>query len=381
MEMKTRVAIVGLPNVGKSSLFNALAQKSIAQSENFPFCTIEPNVAPIPVPDKYLSRLGEFANSRRSLPALMEWVDVAGLVKGASRGEGLGNRFLATVRECDAICHLIRCYDDPNVVHVDGRVDPLADAEVINLELLLADLDHVGRRLDKTTCKDDERDTLEKIEIGLQKGIPARALGLSEDEKFTIKSMGLLTLKPVLYTLNIDEVDFMYDREASFSRLRDSLKTIQYSDPETQLYAIVSAKFEAEIASRSQQEQHEYLVSLGMETESSINLDSLLSYNVLPSLIQKLLNISLVYTGPGVSPERSRTTKAYLFRDMKLNAFDMAGRLHGEIQRGFVCAEVVSAKKLLQHNSLNAARECGIVRTEGKSYLIQSEDVILIKWN
>lgn len=380
MEMKTRVAIIGLPNVGKSSLFNALAQKSIAQSANFPFCTIEPNVAPIPVPDKYLLRLGEFANSRRSLPALMEWVDVAGLVKGASRGEGLGNRFLATVRECDAICHLIRCYDDPDIIHVDGRVDPLADAEVVNLELLLADLSHVGRRLERSSCIGDERDTLEKVEIGLQKGIPARALGLSEDEKFTIKSMGLLSLKPVLYTLNIDEVDFMFDREASFSRLKESLKTIQYSDPETQLYAIVSAKFEAEIASRSQKDQLEYLESLGIEIESSSTLDSMLSYNVLPSLIQKLLNISIVYTGPGVSPERSRTTKAYLIRDMNLNAFDMAGRLHGDIQRGFVCAEVVSAENLLQHDSLNAARESGNVRTEGKNYIIQSQDVIFIKW-
>jgi GTP-binding protein YchF len=381
MEMKTKVAILGLPNVGKSTLFNALAQKSIAHAANFPFCTIEPNIAPIPVPSQHLAKLGTFANSRRSLPATMEWVDVAGLVKGASRGEGLGNRFLATVRECDAICHLLRCYEDPDVIHVDGKVDPVADAEVVNLELVLADLAHVGRRLAKSTCKGEERDVLEKVENGLEKGIPARAIGLSDDEQFSIKSMGLLTLKPVLYALNIDEVDFMFDKEALFTQLRDKLKGIQYSDPNTQEYAVVSAKFEAEMTEKSKLEQLDYVSSLGLELEDGEDLDDLLCCNVLPLLIQKLLNISLVYTGPGVSPERSRTTKAYLFRHGKLDALGLAGRLHGEIERGFICAEVASAEVLLQHEGFTAAKESGDIRTEGKNYVVQSGDVVLIKWN
>ncbi len=375
--MKIRIGIIGLPNVGKSSLFNALAKKSIAQSANFPFCTIEPNVAPVPVPDPYLNELGEFANSRRLVSATMEWVDVAGLVKGASRGEGLGNRFLATVRECNVICHLIRCYDDPDVIHVDGRVDPLADAEVVNLELLLADLAHVGRRLEKASCKDTEREVLEKVEAGLEKGIPARAIGLTEEEKFIIKSMGLLTLKPVVYTFNVDEVDFMFDRDGTFSRLKNDMKLLQYSDPETQQYAIVSAKFEAEISSKSKNEQVDYLSSLDLEPHESV--ESLLCYNVLPCLVQKLLGLSLFYTGPGVSPQRSRTTKSYL-NSNGLNAFDVAGRLHGEIERGFICAEVANAEILLKHEGFFAAKEAGCIRTEGKSYAIQPNDVVFIKW-
>eukprot|EP00551_Chaetoceros_affinis_P005056 CAMPEP_0203674216 /NCGR_PEP_ID=MMETSP0090-20130426/15317_1 /ASSEMBLY_ACC=CAM_ASM_001088 /TAXON_ID=426623 /ORGANISM="Chaetoceros affinis, Strain CCMP159" /LENGTH=303 /DNA_ID=CAMNT_0050540029 /DNA_START=401 /DNA_END=1308 /DNA_ORIENTATION=- len=303
----------------------------------------------------------------------MEWIDVAGLVKGASRGEGLGNKFLATVRECDAICHLIRCYDDPDVIHVDGKVDPIADAEIVNLELLLADLAHVGRRLEKNTCKGTERSTLVKIEAGLEKGVPARAIGLSEDEKCAIKSMGLLTLKPVVYTFNVDEVDFMFDRDGIFSRMKKEMRSIQYSDPNTQQYAIVSAKFEAEIASKSRSEQIDYLSSLDLENHESV--ESLLCYNILPSLVQKLLGLSLFYTGPGVSPERSQTTKSYLY-SKGFNALDVASRLHGEIQRGFICAEVTNAVTLLKHKSFFAAKESGCIRTEGKNYPIQSNDVL-----
>lgn len=382
LHMKTRIAIVGLPNVGKSKLFNAVSQKSIAESANYPFCTIEPNIAPIPVPDAYLEKLSVLANSRRYVPATMELVDVAGLVEGASRGEGLGNRFLATVRECDVICHLLRCYEDPDVIHVNGKVDPLADAEVVNLELLLADLAHVTRRLERTTCKGDERDVLEKVEQSLQKGIPARAVGLTAEEKFVIKSMGLLTLKPVLFTFNVDEVDFMFDREALFTRLKESMSKIQYSDPETQQYAIVSAKFEAEFTSKSKEEQTEYLSSLGIELETNEEaMDDLLSYNVLPNIARELLSLSIVYTGPGVAPERSQTTKSYLFSNGSMNPVGLAGRIHAEIEKGFICAEITHASKLLEHSSYNAAKESGSIRTEGKNYVMQANDVVLIKWN
>ncbi len=383
MNMKTRIAIVGLPNVGKSQLFNAVAQKSIAESANYPFCTIEPNITPIPVPDKYLEKLSILAKSTRHVPATMELVDVAGLVEGASRGEGLGNRFLATVRECDVICHLLRCYEDPDVIHVNGKVDPVADAEVVNLELLLADLAHVTRRLERTSCKGEERTVLEKIEECLQRGIPARAIGLSAVEKFVIKSMGLLTLKPVLYTFNVDEVDFMFDREALFARLKESMNNLQYSDPETQQYAMVSAKFEAEFTSKTRLEQGDYLSSLGVELESDDEtMNDLLSYKVLPNIVRTLLGLSLVYTGPGVPPERSRTTKAYLFSsDDTLNPVNLAGKIHAEIEKGFICAEITQANKLLDHPSYVAAKESGSIRTEGKKYIIQSNDVVFIKWN
>ena len=207
---KIRVGIVGLPNVGKSTLFNALAQQSLAQAANFPFCTIEPNVAPIAVPSDHLHDLSAFAGTTRTVPATIEWVDIAGLAKGASRGEGLGNKFLGTARECDALCHVVRAFADPGIVHVDGKMDPAADAEAINLELLLADAAHVERRLEKTTCRGEEREALEVVLEGLQRGVPARAAGLTDAQlrNAGVRSMGLLTLKPVLYTFNVDEEDF-----------------------------------------------------------------------------------------------------------------------------------------------------------------------------
>jgi GTP-binding protein YchF len=375
------VGILGLPNVGKSTLFNALHQKTVARAENFPFCTVDPNLAPVVVPDDYLQALGTLARSSKQIPATMEWVDVAGLAKGAHRGEGLGNLFLATLRECHAICHVVRVFDDANIIHVEGKIDPAADIQVVNLELVLADLAHVERRLEKKTCGCQERDALLKVVDGLKQGIPARAIGLSKQEAFSIKSMGLLTLKPVLYAFNVDEVDFLLGREEASGRAAEIVQSIQYFDPSTDMFTIVSANIEAQVSRRDGEEREEYL-SLLMGAQLESNFDNLSScYNTaLPSLICKLLNLSVVYTGPGVPPERSRTTRAHLFPTNSWTANDLARRLHGDIQKGFIRAEVVPAELLLEHDSYTAAKEAGCIRTEGRDYVLNSNDVVLIKW-
>lgn len=378
MTMKIRVGILGLPNVGKSTLFNALNKKSVARAENFPFCTVDPNLAPVLVSSPYLERLGTFSGSITTIPATMECVDVAGLAKGAHRGEGLGNQFLGTLRECDAICHLVRMFDDRNIIHVDGKVDPTADAEVVNLELVLADLQHVERRLEKTTCGGLERATRTRVVAGLKQGVPARAISLSENEAFSIKSMGLLTLKPVLYAFNVDEVDFLLGREDASKRAAGILKSIQYCDSSRDMFTLVSAKIEAEVSKRDGKEREEYLSLLGVELEPK--LDGFLSHEVIPFMICKLLDLIVVYTGPGVPPERSRTTKAYLFSANSWTADDLAGRLHGEIKKGFIRAEVTPAEILLEYASYTAAKASGCIRTEGRDYVLNSNDVVLIKW-
>jgi GTP-binding protein YchF len=376
LKMKTRVGILGLPNVGKSTLFNAIARQSIAQAANFPFCTIDPNTAPIAVPDLYLAKLGTLAGSRRSVPATMDWIDVAGLAKGASRGEGLGNRFLATLRECDAICHVVRMFEDTNVIHVDGIVDPLGDAETIQLELLLADCAHVERRLEKTTCRGDERAALEQVLEGLHLGTPARAVGLTVEAAFSIKSMGLLTLKPVLYAFNVDEVDFTMGRVEALEAAKQVLDKLQYCDPAKDLFTVVSAQIESDLSEMTNEDKHEYLAALRIENEQE--LETLLCYNLLPNLVKRLLNLSLVYTGPGVPPERSQTTRAHLVASQ--TADGLAGRIHGEVQKGFMRAEVTPANELLDYSSYTEAKEAGRVRTEGRDYELNSDDVVLIKW-
>jgi GTP-binding protein YchF len=377
LTMKIRVGLLGLPNVGKSTLFNAVAQQSIAQVANFPFCTIDPNRAAVPVPDAFLKNLGNFANSAKTIPATIEWVDVAGLAKGAHRGEGLGNRFLGNLRECSAIVHLVRFFEDPNIVHVDGKVDPLQDIEIIHLELILADLAHVERRLEKTNVPEEERTALEQVVDGLRQDIPARAIGLSPESEFAIKSMGLLTLKPVMYAFNVDEVDYTLGRQEAVEEAKQVLAQVDYCDPAKDRWTLVSAKLEAKLSQISNEEQREYLTSLDIENIEQAR--ALLCYNVLPTMVQDLLGLSMVYTGPGVPPERSRTTKAHLFSST-MTADEMAGRLHGEIQKGFIRAEVMPASILLDHVDYAAAKDAGCVRAEGRGYELQSNDVVLIKW-
>lgn len=378
---KTKVGIIGLPNVGKSTLFNALARKSLAQAANFPFCTIEPNIAPIAVPDAHLVRLAALANSRRAVPATIDWVDVAGLVRGASRGEGLGNQFLATARECDALCHVVRTFEDVDTIHVEGRVDPVADAEVINVELILADLAHAARRLEETTCQGEERDALEAVVAVMEKGLPARSAGLSAAAAFALKSMGLLTLKPVLYAFNVDEIDFTLDPEKARTDAAVTFEAIQHSDPCTDNWTVVSAKLEAEVAQLDGDAQLAYLETCGMEPSADGRpLDEVMSYNVLPTAVRSLLNLGLVFTGPGVPPERSRTTRAHLHKRGKLTAEALAGRIHGTIEKGFITAEVAPAADLLQHASFGAAREAGCVRTEGRTGELRDGDVIHVRW-
>ena len=412
--MKCRIGLLGLPNVGKSSLFNALAQQSIAAAANFPFCTIDPHVAPnIAVPDPYLQALGKHSVTQR--PATMEWIDVAGLAPNAHLGEGLGNQFLGTLRTCHALCHVVRVFEDGNgtsdavVHHVTGRVNPVQDVELINLELLLADLEHVQRRLDKLSSslqRDDdttEREVLQRIHAVLEAGQPARTLSYTADERASIQGMGLFTLKSVLYALNVDEVDFTLGRAQAVERIereilpqlginlnrRDNQDENESTTTTRDMYALVSAKLEADLYEKMSdpQERYEYLSKeLGMDGDVGItswqDMEQPLSYNVLPNKIKRMLNLALVYTGPGVPPERSQTTKAYLFSPTleAWTAHDLAGRLHGDIQRGFIRAEVVSAPDLLSFDSWAAAKEAGRIRTEGKQYRLAPNDVVLIKW-
>lgn len=376
--MKVRVAIVGLPNVGKSTLFNALAKQSIAAAENFPFCTIDPNITPVEMPDKYLKPLAQQAKSKRAVSAKIEFIDVAGLVKGASNGEGLGNRFLATVRECDAIIHVLRNYIDNDIIHVDGRVDPILDAEVVNLELLLADEAHIERRLEKQkSCISDERFILENVLAQLKKGLPARSIGLSVEEKKIIKSMGLLTLKPVIYAINIDEIDFIFDMDESEKLAKHIVNSIPFSDSTNDMYTVISAKLDAALSETDKNQQVAFLESLGLNNaEHQKEVLENLSHISLPLLVKRLLDLSCVYTGPGVASERSQTTKAHIFQQNYLTPLELAGKLHGDIQRGFIKAEVIKASDLIQYASFSTAK----TSIEGRDYQIQSNDVVLIKW-
>lgn len=363
-----KLGIVGLPNVGKSTLFNSLT-KAGAESANYPFCTIDPNVGVVPVPDERLKLLGDMYHSKKVTPAVIEFVDIAGLVKGASKGEGLGNQFLSNIREVDAIVHVVRCFEDSNVVHVDGSVNPLRDIETINLELIFSDLEILERRIAKVTktarmdkAAGKELEMLNRIKDRLEDG--KLAIGFEtqdEDEEAIFKTLNLLTAKPVIYAANVGEDDLTDDGANN-----DGVtKVREYAKETNSEVFVICAQIEEEISELDEEEKQMFLDELGLE-ESGLEKLIRASYN--------LLGLMSFLTA-GEDETRAWTIK------IGTKAPQAAGKIHSDFERGFIKAEVVNYKDLLEQGSLAAAREKGLVGMEGKEYVVQDGDVILFRFN
>ena len=364
-----RLGIVGLPNVGKSTLFNALTSSQAAAAENYPFCTVEPNVGVVEVPDPRLDRLFELVRPKKKVPAVVEFVDIAGLVRGASQGEGLGNQFLSHIREVDAIVHVIRCFEDPDVVHVMGPVDPVRDHDVITSELALADLSVVERRLEKTrkTARAGDKAAqlelvvLERVLSELDAGRGAREAGETDDAVRFLRQLGLLTAKPILYAANVNEDDLAAGGGAWIGRLRAA---VQSHHEEAEIVPF-SAKFEAELAELSGEERAEYLASAGVREPG---LDRLIHAGY------HLLGLQTFFT-VGENEVRAWTMAR------GGTAFDAAGEIHSDFQRGFIRAETVAYDEFVRVGSYKAAREQGLVRSEGRDYVVQDGDILLFRFN
>ncbi len=363
-----KLGIVGLPNVGKSTLFNAIT-KAGAEAANYPFCTIDPNVGVVAVPDERLNLLSELYHSEKVTPAVIEFVDIAGLVKGASKGEGLGNQFLSNIRETDAIIHVVRCFDDPNVIHVDGSIDPLRDIETINLELIFSDLDVLERRLaksKKTASNDkDAKAEVERLQA-LKNHLESNKLAITfdagdDDANAFIDSLDLLTRKPVIYAANVAE-ESVADDGASNPYVQ---KVREYArETGSEVFAI-SAQIEEEISELEDAEKAEFLESMGMK-ESGLDKIVRASYSLLGLM-------SFLTAG-------EKETRAWTIKK-GTKAPQAAGKIHSDFERGFIKAEVVNYRDLLDCGSLSAAREKGIVRMEGKDYVMQDGDVVLFRFN
>ena len=363
-----KLGIVGLPNVGKSTLFNSLT-KAGAESANYPFCTIDPNVGVVTVPDERLNLLGDFYKSKKVTPAVIEFVDIAGLVKGASKGEGLGNQFLANIREVDAIVHVVRCFEDSNVVHVDGSIDPLRDIETINLELVFSDLEILERRIAKVTKtarmdKEAAKELafLEKVKTHLEEGQLAITLETeNEDEDAWLATYNLLTAKPVIYAANVAEDDIADD--GANNQYVQAVR--EYAAKQNSEVFVICAQIEEEISELEEDERKMFLEDLGL-TESGLEKLVRASYH--------LLGLMSFLTA-GEDETRAWTIK------IGTKAPQAAGKIHTDFERGFIKAEVVNYQDLLDCGSYAGAREKGLVRMEGKEYVVQDGDVILFRFN
>ena len=360
-----RAGIVGLPNVGKSTLFNALVANVAAQAANFPFCTIEPNVGVVAVPDDRLAVLSGISKSASLVPTRMEFVDIAGLVAGASQGEGLGNQFLANIREVDAIVHVVRCFDDDDIIHVSGSVDPIRDIEIIDLELGLSDLAQIERRIDRArkqarNDKDAQAEVgvLERLITALNDGQAARSVELTEEEELLIKNLGLLTRKPIIYATNVSEDDL-----AEGNAWVESVRELAAS--QNAQVVIVSAQVEAELVDLPEADRQDFLAALGVEEGG---LRSLITATY------QLLGLR-TYLTTGEQETRAWTIRA------GMTAPQAAGVIHSDFERGFIRAETVAYTDLVEHGSMVAAKEKGLVRSEGKDYIVQEGDVMLFRFN